>query len=45
MTAEMAKIKKKKTEININDIFNNDNDVDDGNGGPQMGRPVECATQ
>ncbi len=37
---------KRRTEININDIFNNDGDDDDGgNGGPRMGRPVECATQ
>lgn len=40
---------KKKTEININDIFNNDNDVDDGDGdgnrAPRMGQPIECATQ
>ena len=31
---------KKRNEININDVFNDNND-----GGPQMGRPVECATQ
>ena len=38
---------KKRNEININDIFNNEDDDNDGNGngGPRMGRPVECATQ
>ena len=32
---------KKRNEININDVFNDNNN----DGGPQMGRPVECATQ
>lgn len=38
---------KKRNEMNINDIFNNEDDDNDGNGngGPRMGRPVECATQ
>ena len=42
---------KRRNEININDVFNNDGDGDgedgndNGNGGPRMGRPVECATQ
>jgi DnaJ family protein A protein 2 len=35
---------KKRNEININDIFN-DNDEEDGNGGPRMGRPMECSQQ
>ena len=33
---------KKRNDVNINDIFNNE---DDDNEGPRMGRPVECATQ
>ena len=38
---------KRRTEVNINDIFNDNDDNDDGsgNGGPRMGRPMECATQ
>lgn len=38
---------KKRNDININDIFNDDHDNDDsnGNGGPRMGRPVECSQQ
>jgi DnaJ family protein A protein 2 len=38
---------KRRTEVNINDIFNENDDNDDGsgNGGPRMGRPMECATQ
>jgi DnaJ-class molecular chaperone len=36
---------KKRNDININDIFNDGNDNDDSNGGPRMGRPVECSQQ
>ena len=40
---------KRRNDMNINDVFNNDGDGDgdddNGNGGPRMGRPVECATQ